>query len=147
MSQKRARQTLSMPGYHHGGILVGVSMVIHESRPLAILSFCDGYSGDACSACAGKFSAGVRRKYFHARQQRDLGIVDGFIEEMMDGQKVVKVFCHEEAAKADFHKVNDALRDSADKANRYANLLMPINNNIGWLSYAVIAIVGSDSGD
>ena len=62
---------------------------------------------------------------------------------MMDGQKVVKVFCHEEAAKADFHKVNDALRDSADKANRYANLLMPINNNIGWLSYAVIAIVGA----
>ncbi len=80
---------------------------------------------------------------YYARQQRDLGIVDGFIEEMMDGQKVVKVFCHEEAAKADFHKVNDALRDSADKANRYANLLMPINNNIGWLSYACIAILGA----
>lgn len=80
---------------------------------------------------------------YYVRQQRDLGIVDGFIEEMLDGQKVVKVFCHEEAAKADFHKVNDALRDSADKANRYANLLMPINNNIGWLSYAVIAIVGA----
>lgn len=80
---------------------------------------------------------------YYARQQRDLGIVDGFIEEMMDGQKVVKVFCHEEAAKADFHKVNDALRDSANKANRYANLLMPINNNIGWLSYACIAIVGA----
>ena len=89
----------------------------------------------------GKFSQ-LSGKYY-ARQQRDLGIVDGFIEEMMDGQKVVKVFCHEEAAKADFHKVNDALRDSADKANRYANLLMPINNNIGWLSYAVIAIVGA----
>ena len=89
----------------------------------------------------GKFSQ-LSGKYY-ARQQRDLGIVDGFIEEMMDGQKVVKVFCHEEAAKADFHKVNDALRDSADKANRYANLLMPINDNIGWLSYAVIAIVGA----
>ncbi len=69
--------------------------------------------------------------------------MDGFIEEMLDGQKVVKVFCHEEAAKADFHKVNEALRQSADKANRYANLLMPINCNIGWLSYALVAIVGA----
>ena len=81
-------------------------------------------------------------KYF-VKQQRDLGAVDGFIEEMLDGQKVVKVFCHEEQAKADFRQVNQALRDSADKANRYANLLMPINANIGWLSYAVVAIVGA----
>ena len=80
---------------------------------------------------------------YYVRQQRDLGIVDGFIEEMLDGQKVVKVFCHEEAAKADFRKVNDALRDSANMANRYANLLMPINSNIGWLSYALVAIVGA----
>ena len=80
---------------------------------------------------------------YYVRQQRDLGIVDGFIEEMLDGQKVVKVFCHEEAAKADFHKVNDQLRDSADKANRYANLLMPVNANIGWLSYALVAIIGA----
>ena len=80
---------------------------------------------------------------YYVRQQRDLGIVDGFIEEMLDGQKVVKVFCHEEATKADFHKVNDQLRDSADKANRYANLLMPVNANIGWLSYALVAIIGA----
>ena len=80
---------------------------------------------------------------YYVRQQRDLGMVDGFIEEMLDGQKVVKVFCHEEQAKADFHKVNEALRDSADKANRYANLLMPVNANIGWLSYALMAIVGA----
>ena len=80
---------------------------------------------------------------YYVRQQRDLGIVDGFIEEMLDGQKVVKVFCHEEAAKADFHKVNDQLRNSADKANRYANLLMPVNANIGWLSYALVAIIGA----
>ena len=80
---------------------------------------------------------------YYVRQQRDLGIVDGFIEETLDGQKVVKVFCHEEAAKADFHKVNDQLRDSADKANRYANLLMPVNANIGWLSYALVAIIGA----
>ena len=79
----------------------------------------------------------------YVEQQRDLGIVDGFIEEMLDGQKVVKVFCHEEAAKADFHKVNEALRQSANLANRYSNLLMPINANIGWLSYALVAIVGA----
>ena len=81
-------------------------------------------------------------KYF-VKQQRALGEVDGFIEEMLDGQKVVKVFCHEEAAKADFRKVNEELRKSADLANRYANLLMPINANIGWLSYALVAIVGA----
>ncbi|MBM6722856.1 ABC transporter ATP-binding protein [Pseudoflavonifractor phocaeensis] len=80
---------------------------------------------------------------YYIRQQQDLGVVDGFIEEMLDGQKVVKVFCHEQAAKADFARVNEALRQSADKANRYANLLMPINNNIGWLSYVLVAIVGA----
>ncbi len=80
---------------------------------------------------------------YYVRQQMDLGAVDGFIEEMLDGQKVVKVFCHEEAAMRDFHEVNERLRNSADKANRYANLLMPINANIGWISYALVAIVGA----
>ena len=88
-----------------------------------------------------KFSSLSGRYY--VKQQRDLGIVDGFIEEMMDGQKVIKVFCHEEEAIRDFHKVNEALRDSANKANRYANLLMPVNANIGWLSYACVAIIGA----
>ncbi len=80
---------------------------------------------------------------YYVAQQRNLGIVDGFIEEMLDGQKVVKVFCHEEQAKKDFGKINDELRDSADKANTYANMLMPVNANIGWLSYAIVAIVGA----
>lgn len=80
---------------------------------------------------------------YYIQQQKNLGIVDGFIEEMLDGQKVVKVFCHEEQAKADFRRVNEALRQSADKANSYANLLMPVNANIGWLSYAVVAVVGA----
>lgn len=80
---------------------------------------------------------------YYVRQQMDLGAVDGFIEEMLDGQKVVKVFCHEQAAMDDFHQVNEKLRDSTDKANRYANLLMPINANIGWISYALVAIVGA----
>ena len=81
-------------------------------------------------------------KYFQ-KQQKDLGNVDGFIEEMMDGQKVVKVFCHEDHSIEDFRKINDALRDSADKANRYANLLMPINANIGNLSYVLCAVAGA----
>ena len=88
-----------------------------------------------------KFSK-LSAKYY-MQQQKNLGIVDGFIEEMLDGQKVVKVFCHEETAKEDFHRVNEALRESADMANRYANLLMPVNANIGWLSYALVAIVGA----
>ena len=85
-----------------------------------------------------KFSA----KYY-IKQQHDLGALDGYIEEMMDGQKVVKVFCHEEEAKAGFHQVNEALRESGRMANTYANLLMPVNANIGWLSYVVVAVVGA----
>ena len=108
------------------------------SPALTIISLCTAAVMLAVTSNFSKLSG-----RYYVQQQRDLGIVDGFIEEMLDGQKVVKVFCHEEAAKADFLKVNEALRQSADKANRYANLLMPINNNIGWLSYALVAIVGA----
>ncbi len=87
------------------------------------------------------FSKLAGKYYIH--QQIDLGAVDGFIEEMLDGQKVVKVFCHEEKAMEDFHQVNERLRNSTNKANRYANLLMPVNANIGWISYALVAIVGA----
>ena len=86
---------------------------------------------------SGKISANSGKYY--VRQQVDLGVVNGFIEEMLEGQKVVKVFCHEEQAKEDFRKRNDELRDSADKANRYANLMMPVNANIGNLSYVLCA--------
>ena len=88
-----------------------------------------------------KFSA-LSGKYFQ-HQQHDLGAVDGYIEEMMDGQKVVKVFCHEEQAVEEFKKLNEQLRDSADKANRYANLMMPVNANIGNLSYVLCAVFGA----
>lgn len=81
-------------------------------------------------------------KFFGA-QQKDLGEVNGFIEEMLDGQKVVKVFCHEEKAKEDFGKLNDRLRDSAFNANKFANILMPINANIGNLSYVLCALIGA----
>lgn len=81
-------------------------------------------------------------KYF-GLQQKDIGAVNGYIEEMMEGQRVVKVFCHEEEARINFDKLNDALRDSANNANKYANALMPIMGNIGYINYVLIAILGS----
>ena len=86
--------------------------------------------------------SGLSGKYF-GLQQRDLGAVDGYIEEMLDGQKVVKVFCHEQQARDGFRVLNDKLRDSADKANAYANITMPINANIGNLSYVLCAVIGA----
>lgn len=88
-----------------------------------------------------KASAGRSGKYF-LQQQMNLGKVNGFIEEMMNGQKVVKVFCHEEESKKDFKELNDALFVSADRANTYANYLGPINAQLGNISYVVCAIVG-----
>ena len=85
---------------------------------------------------------GKSGSYF-IEQQRNLGAVNGYIEEMMEGQKVVKVFCHEEASIERFNQLNDALYQSADSANRYANILGPINNNLGHISYVVTAIAGS----
>lgn len=81
-------------------------------------------------------------KYFHG-QQNDLGRVNGFIEEMMDGQKVVKVFNHEERAKEDFRKLNQELRESATNANIFANILMPVSANIGHFSYVLCAMLGA----
>ena len=79
---------------------------------------------------------------YYVKQQRDLGIVDGFIEEMMDGQKVVKVFCHEEENIENFRKLNDRLFESADRANTFANILGPVNAQMGNISYVLCAIVG-----
>ena len=85
---------------------------------------------------------GQSGRYFMAQQQ-DLGKVNGYIEEMMDGQKVVKVFCHEEEAKEKFKELNDKLFDSASNANIYANVLMPVMGNIGNINYVLTTIVGS----
>ena len=84
---------------------------------------------------------GNSAKYF-AQQQKDLGIVNGNIEEMMNGQKVVKVFCHEEESIEKFNELNDRLFDSANKANKFANILMPANAQIGNISYVIVAVVG-----
>ncbi len=80
---------------------------------------------------------------YFGEQQKDLGRVNGYIEEMMDGQKVVKVFCHEEKSIEQFKKLNDDLRESAKNANTFANITMPINANIGNISYVLCAVVGS----
>ena len=84
---------------------------------------------------------GNSAKYF-VKQQQAVGKANGYIEEMMNGQKVVKVFCHEEQAKAEFDAINDELCQSATKANIFANILMPIMGNLGYLQYILIAIAG-----
>lgn len=85
--------------------------------------------------------AGKSGKHFIAQQQ-DMGKVNGFIEEMMEGQKVVKVFCHEEESMKNFNALNDQLFESANHANRFANYLGPVNTQLGNLSYVICAIVG-----
>ena len=89
-----------------------------------------------------KIVGGGAAKYF-VGQQRAMAKTEGFVEEMMNGQKVVKVFCHEAESKRDFDKVNDHLYDQTNRANRYANMLMPILGNIGHVFYVVITLVGA----
>ncbi len=84
---------------------------------------------------------GNSAKYF-IRQQKALGAANGFIEEMINGQKVIKVFCHEDESVRDFEKLNNELCDDATKANIFANILMPIMGNIGNLQYVLIAVIG-----
>ena len=88
-----------------------------------------------------KYIASHSTKYF-TRQQSSLGNINGYIEEMLEGQKVIKVFCHEEKSKNGFDKKNDILFEDSKKANRYANVLMPILSQIGNLQYIILAILG-----
>ena len=90
---------------------------------------------------ATKYLTGNSGKYF-LKQQQELGKVNGYIEEMMNGQKVVKVFCHEDAATKEFNELNDELFHSADKANAYSLVAMPVNAQLGNLSYVLCAVVG-----
>ena len=91
--------------------------------------------------CTKKITS-MSGKYFIA-QQRDLGKVNGYIEEMMEGQKVVKVFTHEQKTLAGFRELNDKLKDSAKQANAYANIIMPVTAQLGNISYAVCALAGA----
>ena len=88
-----------------------------------------------------RYVSGHSSRYF-LQQQVTIAKTEGFMEEMMNGQKVIKVFCHEDGAKADFDKVNDELFGNAEKAHRYANILMPLLGNIGNVMYVVVALVG-----
>ena len=129
----------SMPQLLNSGITiisVFVSMLI-LSIPLTVVTMIMVGIMVFCS----KKSAGQSGAYF-AKQQKDLGTVNGYIEEMMNGQKVVKVFCHEEENMQNFKKLNDELYVSADKANIFANFLGPINAQIGNISYVICAIIG-----
>ncbi len=79
---------------------------------------------------------------YFIQQQKDMATVNGYIEEMMEGQKVVKVFCHEEKSLAEFRKLNRQLRESANNANKIANITMPVNANLGNISYVLCAVIG-----
>ena len=88
-----------------------------------------------------KYLAGKSGKYFIG-QQRSLGALNGYIEEMISGQKVVKIFNHEEVCKEEFDELNDILQKNAFSAGKFSNMMGPINNNLGYVQYAILAIVG-----
>ncbi len=85
----------------------------------------------------------AKSAFYFGRQQQAIGAVNGYIEEMMNGQKVVKVFCHEDKSLEQFRVLNEKLRESAEQANTFANVSMPINNNLGNISYVLCAICGA----
>ena len=113
------------------------SMVV-LSIPLTLVSVCMAVVMMLTTTALGKRS----RNYFRTQQQ-SLARVNGFIEEMMTGQKVVKVFCHEQQAISDFEVINEQLRSSAYHANKIANIVMPVNGNLGNLGYVLLAVVGA----
>ena len=130
----------SVPQIINGAVTLAATFfsMLSLSLPLTILTLAMSF----IMLLVTKKLSGLSGTYF-GRQQGDLGAVDGFIEEMLDGQKVIKVFCHEEQAKEEFRALNNALRDSADRANRYANLMMPVNANIGNINYVLCAALGA----
>lgn len=119
-------------------IVATFTSMIVLSVPLTLVSIVMALLMMVVTTRLGKWSRG----YFRI-QQESLARVNGFIEEMMTGQKVVKVFCHEEQAIRDFDAINEQLRSSACRANRIANIVMPVNGNLGNLAYVLIAVVGA----
>ena len=112
-------------------------IMIYYSIWLALVVLC----GVVVMFFTARYVSGHSSKYF-LQQQITIAKTEGFMEEMMSGQKVIKVFCHEEGAKADFDKVNDELFENSEKANRFANILMPLLGNMGNVTYVVVALVG-----
>ena len=118
-------------------VLTCLSIMLYFSIWMALVVL----AGVACMLMVTKKVGGGSARFFR-RQQIAMGKMEGFVEELMNGQKVVKVFCHEEETGKDFDRVNDALFSDSKKANTYANTLMPILNNMGNVLYAVVAMVG-----
>ena len=136
----RQLMSQSIPQVINSGvtILTSFASMLVLDVPLTFLTLTMvGVMAFATSKIAAKSSA-----YF-AKQQKDLGAVNGYIEEMMEGQKVVKVFCHEEKSVEQFRRLNEALRDSADKANTFSNITMPVNMSLGNISYVLCAAAGA----
>ena len=112
-------------------------IMLYYSVWLALVVVC----GVVVMTFVARYVSGHSSRYF-LRQQITIARTEGFMEEMMNGQKVIKVFCHEDGAKADFDKVNDELFENSERANRYANILMPLLANIGNVMYVIVALVG-----
>ena len=95
----------------------------------------------SCIVLVTKAVTGKSARFFIG-QQKALGAVNGYVEEMISGQRVVKVFCHEEISEKEFDELNEKLRQNAFKAGAYANVMGPINNNLGYIQYAILAMIG-----
>ena len=115
-------------------VLVSMIILSWQLTVIALLTV-------AVMLTASKKLGGVSGKYF-VKRQKDLGRLNGYIEEMMDGQKVVKVFTHEEKAKEEFDAFNETLYESTRKANSFANIMGPVTGNLGHLNFSITAIVG-----
>ena len=135
------RQLVSqaLPHLFSSGLVVLSLLFImfYYSMPLMLIIFAGIFFMFRATKTVGGKSAS-----FFVRQQKSLGKVEGYIEEMMNGQKVVKVFCHERAAEQEFDKINDQLFSDAQNANRFSNIFGPIMNNIGNILYVLMAFVG-----
>ena len=118
-------------------VITLISMIV-LNIPLTILTLAMVFVMMKVTGMLGKRAGG----YF-MKQQKNIGQVNGYIEEMLEGQKVVKVFCHEEQSIAQFQEINEALRDSANNANKFANIIMPVNGNLGNISYVLCALLGA----
>ena len=129
----------SLPQLLSSGVIVlsVLSIMLYYSLWLTLVVL----AGAVLMIAVTKIIGGNSAKFF-IRQQKGVAKTEGFIEEMMAGQKVVKVFCHEEAAQTDFDRLNEQLCHDSTAANRFANMLMPIMFNIGNIMYVVVALVG-----
>ena len=129
----------SIPSLISSGIII-ISLIVIMLR-FSVQLFCVVVCGAVLMVFMTRTIGGRSARYF-IRQQKSLGHEEGYIEEMMNGQKVVKVFCHEDTCKKDFDQINDQLFRDAREANKFANILGPILGNIGNLLYVLVVFVG-----